>query len=228
MSGRAIYQVNPGGQLTFARSVGADENAAFRGICWVCVERLVSGLVTALAVVDAMLCTQAGSLVSASYTHAVIRCAQRVHVGRSPEHLTFESRQATQERKVRFRLMPRGSSAALDLFTPEVRPPFWTQFNCSLSQFKHPSGRSSHLTYVGSICVPCTSGRSKISWNFLPRTVLHVWSKVLENGAEVRRTFLARQVAQADAPVSRHSPQKDRVWFTIHRTSALLLRTRIW
>jgi hypothetical protein len=125
----ATYQVRPGGQLTFARSVGAEENAALRGICWVCVDKLVSGLVASLAVVVVILCTQAGSFVSASYTHAVIRCAQRVHVGRSPEHLTFESRQATHERNVRFRLMPSCSSPALDLLTPAVRPPFWTQLS---------------------------------------------------------------------------------------------------
>lgn len=119
----SAYQVNPGGQFTAARSVGAEENA-FLGMGGGCVDRLFSGLCIALEDVDAILCTQAGSLVSASYTQAVLRCAHRAHVGLSPEHLTFESRHATQERNVRFRLMPRGSSAALDLFIPVVRAPF--------------------------------------------------------------------------------------------------------
>lgn len=53
-----------------------------------------------------MLCTQAGSLCSASYTHVVRRCWHLVHVGRSPEHLTLESLQGTQDLNVRFRLIP--------------------------------------------------------------------------------------------------------------------------
>ena len=136
--------------MTFARSVGVEEKA-FLGICWVCVDRLVSGLGTALDAVEAILWTQAGSLVSASYTQAAVRPTHRPQVGLSPEHLTFESRQDTQERKVSLRFISSGSRAVLGLFAPEVSAPFCTQPNCSLSQLRHPSGRSSHLTYFLSV-----------------------------------------------------------------------------
>ena len=64
-----------------------------------------------------MLCTQAGSLCSASYTHVVRRCWHLVQVGRSPEHFTFESLHGMQDRKVRFLLIPTtGSYAVFGLF----------------------------------------------------------------------------------------------------------------
>jgi hypothetical protein len=94
-----------------------------------------------------MLCTQAGSFASASYTHDVRRCEQRLHFGRSPEHLTLDSRQGTQDRNVRFRLIPMtGSTAVPGLCTADAIRPFCTQSNCSLSQLRQPFGRSSHLT----------------------------------------------------------------------------------
>jgi len=94
-----------------------------------------------------MLCTQAGSTCSASYTHEVLRCWHLMQFGRSPEHLTLESRQGMQDRNVRLRLMPTtGSYAVLGLFAAVETPPFCTQSSCSLSQFRQPFGRSSHLT----------------------------------------------------------------------------------
>jgi len=78
----------------------------------------------------AMLCTHAGSFDSASYTHDVRRCEHRLHLGRSPEHLTLDSRQGTQDRNVRFRLMPMtGSTAVPGLFTADAIWPFCTQSN---------------------------------------------------------------------------------------------------
>jgi len=79
--------------------------------------------------------------------HEVRRCEHRLHFGLSPEHLTLDSRHGTQDRKVRFRLMPMmGSIVVPGLFTAEATKPFCTQSNCSLSQLRQPFARSSHLT----------------------------------------------------------------------------------
>ena len=191
--------------MTFARSVGVDEKA-FLGICWVCVDRLVSGLGTALDVFETILWTQAGSLVSASYTQAANRPAHRPQVGLSPEHLTFESRHDTQERNVRLRFIPSGSRAALGLFAPEVSAPFCTQPNCSRSQLRHPSGRSSHLTYCPSV--------EQASQSLILRSIEqrnHIWpDRVVGRVQGIWCTFLARQVAQADLAVSWRAPHKSR------------------
>lgn len=53
-----------------------------------------------------MLCTQAGSVASASYAQVADRCLHLEHTGLSPEHLILLWRHGMQTRNVRFRLMP--------------------------------------------------------------------------------------------------------------------------
>lgn len=142
---KSTHHVKAGGQSATGTSFGATVYT----LCSACgsfgeVTTAPSGV---FPLDTAILCTHAGSFVSASYTQLVRLCEHRLHFGRSPEHFTFDSRQGTQDRNVRLRLMPMmGSTAVPGRFTADAIWPFCTQSSCSRSQLRQPLVRSSHLT----------------------------------------------------------------------------------